>query len=723
VHYLGVEVGPRSIFDKITSALPESLYRRLDYRYRIGERDQQRLHADVARVTQVVSSSLKGRPAASHEVDFLISQSRSLGCTPARPAPNRAAVTATDVFAYTDGVQVLEHPTEPYLTIRDTRDDTRDDTRYVTVLTLGRVDRLAWPPQHLPMLAIGNSLGFPVEVNVTGRFLSGADAQRGLDRQLVRVTSEINAYTEISETPPPSLLNRKDHALRVGAALEDPVPAESARWQGHVRFAVSGSTPQEVADRAQLLKEAYLNHHIPLHREPQSRELAAEFVPHEPVGSRAYDRQCPARMFAAFLPQVTSAIGDRSGVLIGTTVSGPRRPVLVHPNAGPEDYEKPGLIPVVGGLGSGKSFLAGLIAEQTVLRGISGTVLDPSAGAFTRIAQTPELRDHSRVIDLVHGLPGSLSPWAVVADPRADHYDNGADFHAAQKVASRERMVLAEDVCRALLPADLGAHRDIRMALTEAVSDVGGDPGRCLHEVVDALETKGDLASQAAKYLRRMADYPRANLFFDNNDKREVIDEPLVVVTFSGLVLPQPGTDRSAWTTDEQLSVPLLNLATTLTFRRVAHKPRNERHLLVLDELGILQGFPSFRAAFTRISADSRKLNTAVYQLAQDPRTIIDMNLLAYIGSAFIGVTDSDAAAMAAMEILGLRPDPRYAQVLRELPRPGSDGVQLGYRDFVYRDNSGRVERIRVTADHRAGLSAVLDTTPRQSHAMEEDAA
>ncbi len=723
VHYLGVEVGGRGGIDRMIAGLPDGIFRWLDTRYGIADRDQRRLRTDISAVTKVVADNLRGRPAEPHEVDFLLAQSRGLGCRPTRPSPNRAAIGSLDTFAYTDGIHVTEHPFEPHLTIRDTRLDERDVTRYVTVLTLGRVDRLAWPPAHLPLLAIGNSLGFPVEINVTGRFLTGRDAQRGLDRQLVRVTSEIHSYEEIGEEAPPALASRKEHALRVGTDLEQPVPAESARWQGHVRFAVAGDTPAIVADRVQQLREAYLTHHVPLHREPQTREMVAEFVPHEPVGSRAFDRQVPAKMFAVFLPQVTSAIGDQSGALIGTTVSGPRRPVLLHPQAGPELHEKPGLCPIVGGLGSGKSYLAGLIADQSVTRGIGSTVLDPSAGAFTRIAQQKHLRGHSRVIDLVHGDAGSLSPWAVVADPRADHYDTAEEFRKAMALASRERMVLAEDVCRALLPADLGGHRDVRLALTEAVAEVGGEGDRSLHHVIDHLSNSGfELGRQAANFLKRMADYPHANLFFDNSEKREVIDEPFVVCTFSGLVLPNPAADRSTWTTDEQLSVPLLNLATTLTFRRVARKPRNERHTLILDELGILQGFPSFRGAFTRVAADSRKLNLAVYKLAQDPRTVIDMNLLPYVGSAFIGVTDSDAAANAALEVLGLRPDPRYAQTLRDLPRPTGDGTQLGYRDFVYRDNSGRVERIRVSADHRPGLTAVLDTTPRQAQPVQEAA-
>lgn len=725
VHYLGVQVGPRGVLDRVTAALPGRVYDVLDRRWRIAGRDQRRLRTDIARVTQTVTDSLDGWPAEPHEVDFLIGQSRGLGCRPGPAAPNTAPVGPLDVFAYTDGVDVTEHPAEPYLTVRDTRGDRRPVSRYVTVLTLGRADRIQWPPPHLPLLAISNSLGFPVEVNVTGRILTGRAAERGLNRQLVRVTSEINAYLEVGETPPPALTARRDHALRVGSDLEEPVPADSARWKGHVRFAVSGDTPEQVADRAQKLREAYLAQHIPLHREPQARELAAEFIPHEPVGSAAYDRQTPVKMFAAFLPQVTSEVGDRSGVLIGTTVSGPRRPVLFHPNAGPEVHQHAGLVPIIGGLGSGKSFLAGLITEQSLLCGVRATVLDPSAGAFTRLAERPELAAHSRVIDLVHGLPGSLSPWAVVADPHRDHFDTDQQFRDAVVLAGRERMVLAEDVCRALLPAELAGNTDLRMALTDAVSDVGGDQDRSLYHVVDALgRGSGDLAQAAARYLTRMADYPRAYLFFDNTDKRETIEEALVVVTFSGLSLPKVGDDRSRWTTEQQVSVPLLNLATALTFRRVARKPRRERHLLVLDELGILQDFPSFRSVFTRVSSDSRKLNTGVLQLAQHPRTVIDMDLLPYVGSAFVGATKSKDAAEAALRILGVddHDDGRYARVLRELPRPGRNDRRIDYRDFLYGDNCDRVERVRVTAGHRPGLGDVLDTNPTQQTADQQHA-
>ena len=721
-HFVGFEVGPRSVLDRMLDGLlPLQVYDWLAGRTGLGERMLRQLTADIDQVDQVVTERLDGRPVTGIELDFLLGRSRALGIPPAPPTPNPDALAEEgDLYAYTDGVEVIERPMERFVTVVDRRGD-RDVTRFVTVLTLGRVDRLPWPPPHLPLLAIPTSLGFPVEVSVTGKLLSGQDAQRSMNRQMVRIGSQLKDYREQGMSPPPALELREAHARQIGSELEEPIPALSARWRGWVRFAVSGADDTEVTRRAQRLMQLYREHHIPLHREPQTRELLAEFIPHERPGSAAYVRQMPARMFASALPQVTSAVGDRTGPLMGSTVSGPRRPVLMHPQFGPEQLEGPGLCPVIGGLGSGKSFLLGLAAEQNVLRGIGCTVLDPSAGAFPRLAKLPRLRNHARVIDLVHGQPGSLSPWAVVAEPRSDHYDTEADWRTAVKVAAQERMVLAEDICRALLPADLAGHRDLRLALTEAVSDVGGEPDRSLYQVVELLAGKGDLANSAARFLTKMADYPRASLFFDTGETREVVDEELLVITFSGLVIPQAGTDRSTWTTEEQISVPLLNLATALTFRRVARKPRTERHMVIFDELGILAEFPSFRAAFTRFSRDSRKLNTMVLKADQTPTGVINLGLLPFVGSAWVGVTDDDRAAMDALQILGLKPDPRYADVLRSLPRSKAERP-LAYRDFVYRDPAGRVERVRVSAEHRPGLIEALDTTPRQQHGDAEPA-
>jgi hypothetical protein len=67
---------------------------------------------------------------------------------------------------------------------------------------------------------------------------------------------------------------------------------------------------------------------------------------------------------------------------------------------------------------------------------------------------------------------------------------------------------------------------------------------------------------------------------------------------------------------------------------------------------------------------------------------------------------------MGSLDILKVKPDPSYADVIARLPRP-KPSRPLPYRDFIYRDATGVVDRVRVRADHRPGLAEVLDTTPR----------
>jgi hypothetical protein len=712
-HYLGIEVGPRTPIDRLAAQLhPEALYRR----WGLHERTIRRLDEDIAAVDRSVMQSIGGRRVTPPELDWLIDRSRALGVPPSKsqqPDPSGLWAT-TDLHAYTDGIEVEEPPFSPHVVVHDRRGQ-RDITQFVTVLTLGRVDAVDWPPLDLPLLAVPLACGFPVEVSVTGQLLTGQAVARNLRRTITRIHSQMDDYADARMNAPLGMHDRADHAQSVGEELESPVDATSGRWRGWVRFAVSGTTPQEVADRTDRLRKAFARRHVPLMREPQCRELLAEFIPHERVAYGSYVRQWPVRMLAATLPQVTSSIGDRRGFLIGHTVIGPRRPVMLDPNFGPMELSAPGLCPVIAGLGGGKSFLLGLVAEQAATAGIGTTILDPSQGAFARLTNTSHLRAGSRLVDLAYGKPGSMSPWAVVAEPRRDHYPPGDEgeeqWNDARAEAARERMVLAEDVCRALLPPDLGNSGDVRLTLTDAISAVGGAPGASLFDVVDELSKLGALATRVGRHLRNLAEYPRARLFFDTGQV-EPIDETLVVITFSGLVIPQLGTDRMQWTTDEQISVPLLNLATALTFRRVARKPKDERHLAIFDELGILEQFSSFRAMFTRFSRDSRKLNTFVGKADQTPHGIIRLGLLPFVGSAFVGVADSDEAAMTSLDILKVKPDAAYADVIARLPRP-SPSRPLPYRDFIYRDATGVVDRVRVRADHRPGLTELLDTTPR----------
>jgi hypothetical protein len=131
----------------------------------------------------------------------------------------------------------------------------------------------------------------------------------------------------------------------------------------------------------------------------------------------------------------------------------------------------------VGGLGSGKSFLTGLIVYKTLRMGARWTLLDPS-GPLAELTRLPELAPFSRHINLLRADPGILNPYRVVAEPRADHFADEEDPERAWRrerslaAATRRRLVL--DVLTGLLPYDVARLPHTRIVLLRAVREVGG---------------------------------------------------------------------------------------------------------------------------------------------------------------------------------------------------------------------------------------------------------
>ena len=212
------------------------------------------------------------------------------------------------------------------------------------------------------------------------------------------------------------------------------------------------------------------------HPEAQYR-YAREFIPGEPLASTAYRRRGSVTWAAAAVPAATASVGDRRGIMLGETCTATRRPVAWDPWLAQEVRRASGLTAVVGGLGSGKSFLTGLIVYKTLRAGARWTVLDPS-GPLAELTRLPELAPFSRHINLLRADPGILNPYRVVAEPRAEHFVDEEEPERAWRrerslaAATRRRLVL--DVLTGLLPFDVARLPHTRIVLLRAVREVGG---------------------------------------------------------------------------------------------------------------------------------------------------------------------------------------------------------------------------------------------------------
>ncbi|WP_308253041.1 ATP-binding protein [Pseudonocardia sp. ICBG601] len=276
------------------------------------------------------------------------------------------------------------------------------------------------------------------------------------------------------------------------------------------------------------------------------------------------------------------------------------------PWAAQEHHQRSGLTAIVGGLGSGKSFLTGLLVHKTLLTGARWTVLDPS-GPLAKLTELPELAPFARHVNLMRAAPGVLNPYRVVAEPRLAHFTDTATATAEQQLreerrgAAATRRQLVMQALTGLLPHDVAKLPETRIRLQRAVKEVGGAPDRHPGMVVDALRVRAldgdEHAAVVADFLEERRDLPQAALLFPRDDGaggettdpwRADADIRLTVLTMQGLVLPRPGSPRDEWSDTESLGVELLNLASWLTQRTIYEVDRDRRKGVALDETHFL---------------------------------------------------------------------------------------------------------------------------------------
>jgi hypothetical protein len=669
------------------------------------------------RVAEVVAlPGLEGRPATAGETEWLLRRSVGLGL----PAPTSLSPVGDghwghdDLHAFTDAVDYAAVTFGRTVKVTGRVDARAVVERHVAVLSLGRLEEIEAPdPAHEPWLAHTDRLPFPVEWTAQMDVLSGADARQAIQRKLLVVRDMQRHYGDHG-LDEPLVLDRQAHQARV---IEDEMTrgAElaAARLHGWFRLAVSAPTEEECLERVRRVTASYRSRGVAVEHPRGQYGLLREFIPGEPVSTTAYRRRLPALYVAAGVPTATSQVGDRQGPYMGYTCGASRRAVMFDTHYATEVKETSGLVPLVGGLGAGKSVLLGQMTYEAVRRGIASVLLDPS-GPLARLTRLPELTGNSRHIDLTTAPPGTLNPFGVVLEPNKAAYDSEEAFEEARVMAAQDRKLLAVDVLRMLLPSSVDAMAATPLVITEAVRGTKGNPRASLWDVVANLERlDSEHGRVVAAYLRDMAEMPLARLLFPSGTHAFTrLDTTLTVLTMPGLVLPPRNVPREHWSTSEQLAVPLLHLAAWYATRAVYGRRMHERKLVGLDETHFLGEWTAGRALFNRLGRDSRKWNTCVLAASQNPQDVLGMDVANFMSAAFVGRTEDDEAARKALGMLRVPTDAGYERALAAL---SAGRGTAGFREFVMRDVDGRVDKIRVDLSHNPALLEALDTTARPS--------
>ncbi|MEJ2869729.1 ATP-binding protein [Actinomycetospora sp. OC33-EN08] len=751
--FLGVEVSGRSVVDRWLESAAPVLHRVLPS---AASAELTALETEIAHVDALVGGpGLDGVPCSPEDMAWLMHRSCALGL----PAPQHvhaatgAMWESEDLAAFTDGVAMHQEPYAPTVQVEG-RQGLHPVSRHVAVLSVGLMDSLRIPEADDPWMQRSDRLPFPVEWSARIYVRRPEEVSGELQRQMGKVRSQIRHYTHDHDLDPPMSLERQaDRVLQIEDELSGGLTQLNTRVYGWWRVAVAGRDESEALTRAQQLLDLYRPRVALEHPEAQYA-YAREFIPGEPLASTAYRRRGSVTWVAAGVPAASASVGDRRGVLLGETCTATRRPVAWDPWMAQEVRRASGLTAVVGGLGSGKSFLTGLMVYKTLRAGARWTVLDPS-GPLAALTRLPELAPFSRHIHLLGADPGILNPYRVVAEPRREHFLDEDDPEKAWRrerslaAATRRRLVL--DVLTGLLPYDVARLPHTRIVLLRAVREVGGgqhrDPGQVIATLRRHAREGEEHADVVADFLEERRELPQAALLFperthDPEDPRGpdegpigdpgVLDEDyrLTVLTMQGMSLPRPGSPREEWTDGESLAVELLNLASWLTQRTVYTADRDLRKGVALDETHFLSQIPTGKVLIDRLARDSRKFNVRALfasQLAGDLLRVPGFASL--VDAVFVGRTDDAEAQAEALRLLRVPTEVGYEEMLGTLsPRPtggasgrgdGDDRPDDTPRQFVFSDGHGGVEKIRVDLEggHLGHLRTALDTNPNAQRA------
>lgn len=575
---------------------------------------------------------IEALPAVGNDMAWLLARSFALGC----PVPGQDTVEEThwnvsDLHEFTGSVHWSAEPLAQSVRIDSTMGD-QPITRHVVVLTVGRMGELRIPEEDEPWIARTDRLPFPVEWSFRVDVRSSKDTSKEMNKLSDRVLAQRDHYLDDhGKQPPRQLARQAERASAVEDEQRSGFDGLATRTRGWYRIAVAGPTQEEALLRAKVIQTIY-KPAIKIEREFDQFRLAREFVPMEPLANSGQTRHLPILKLAAGVPAATAEVGDKRGVLIGYTSGFAERPVTWDPWYGPEVVEGSGLVPIVGGLGAGKAFLAGGSIYKTGAQGVPWTVLDPS-GRLGALADLPEFRGVATSINLLESEPGALNPYALVPEPVSAWFDNDADpmrsLVLAKSAAEAQRRDLVTDTLIWCLPPEDQANGEVKSALRDAVSCAEARPHSTIHGVLQALahDPQGDrdLCARILRRLREAAERELSRLFFatpsNGNHGAPLSDRRMTFFSLKGLAQIDEHKPKGDWSYDELMSRPVMSLAAWSALRSVYRVDFNDRKGLFLDEAHEITAVSTGRTLVQKVATDTRKHNIAALVSTKTPQT------------------------------------------------------------------------------------------------------
>lgn len=735
--YTLVRVGGRSSVNRLSAAIKGSA--------KTTKKEIAKLGAKIKAAQSTFSrDGIRAEAATEDEIVWLMHRSVGLHLPePLGLRDNSGGVNPFGVPSFYENITVDPCVGHPYIKV--TGEAFRNGhavTRYVSVLSIARTEDIEIPEKQEPWLARAEQLPFPVEWSIRGRILGGNEAAKHMGGKIKLIDDNLEQLRVHHKSPEENLQRTHARSRAVQDEMKHATDVAASRFHGFIRAAVAGRTEEELATNVALFKEHYKDINFDISQDLLGQvDLYREFILAETVQITAHKRHQPVAYFAAGMPHASAVVGDRQGTYMGYTVGTSQRAVMWDEWRAMFELEKSGFSPVLGAPGSGKSSFLQFCAVRAVEQGHYVTAMDHSL-SMARVVDLPRFNGSGIHIDLLRSRAGTLSTYASIPDPRREQlYDDPDVLKARLQNATSEqidklvdslyfeamqerhllRQQAASSILKQLLPYSMRNARDVDEAIADAVRYVSyqhkesGSRYASLDECLDFL-TGTDQSPERQAIGRRLRDkqeWPQTRLFFGNNLRDGGEDDALegkrlVVMSAAGLNIPNT-PEADGWDEEEQIAIPLLSAASQYATKRMYSLPMAMPKLFIGDEVHKDRRYSAGRNLWDRLARDSRKFRTRVLAGTQLAEDLLDLHANGLTSEVWIGRMEDEKDAAAALTLAHIPPTPEHVGDVLGLSQDRSKP----YRDMIFSDADGNVDKVRVDFRYDSELINVIKPDPR----------
>lgn len=396
-----------------------------------------------------------------------------------------------------------------------------------------------------------------------------------------------------------------------------------------------------------------------------------------------------------------SSLGDPRGLYVGLVVPH-MTPCWVDPGAASRRNVPP-VTGVFGDPGSGKTFLAQLIAVQATWAGIPTVMINPKG--FDSLAATVDLAG-GRVVSMsaLQREPGAFDPFGFAPTPEM----------AAEIAASHILSVLGSQGV-----AGYGFTQAQELELQAGLKRGAANGARCVGEALQAVADP--------EVVRQVTDQLTGSSLFALGVSPTPVDRRrfaggLTLIEFDRpLDIPDPTKASSAYTRGERISMAALRLVTRASLE-LLHAGGGG--VLVVDEAHTYLTHPETRATLERLGREGRSLNVMFVAVTQRVADLVDRDLEGFISRVFALKLSDTREAAAALRICGLEPSEERVRWMATIgPSRDPETGEQQPATALHRDLDGRhapvvvwpvpdwvVEAISTNPEDRARRRAGSDT-------------